>query len=71
MYFKNCLSFIFFKDLLFALTFCLKKYLFTCCEILTDDERKIRNNSYHIMLCIAVFLFLVDNQSLIFSTTAA
>ena len=29
-----------------VIAFCIKKYLFACCEISTDDERKVRNIVY-------------------------
>ena len=53
--FKDCLMFIFSKDLSFAIAFCITKYLFTCCDILTDDECKVRNIFYHAVHCSFMF----------------
>ena len=51
LYFKDCISFIFLKGPFVCYSICIKKYLFTCCEILTDDERKVRNIFYHALHC--------------------
>ena len=51
LYFKDCISFIFLKGPFVCYSICIKKYLFTCCEILTDDERKVRNIFYHAVHC--------------------
>ena len=54
---------IFAKDLLFAVTFCIKKYLLTCCEILTDDEHKVRNIFYLLLSCCTLQFFYVLRTS--------
>ena len=48
------------KELSFAIALCIQKYSFTCCD-LTDDERRVRNIFYLIiiMLYIAVFYILI------------